>query len=98
MGTGDPWGMNLIFSSVFLLNDLVYLLGDFRRVFLLTLFWNDLMYLLGASVMGVLNMLSWEFDRYDIVEGEHPLWEEVSIPYRETIRAFLVYFQQQVYN
>lgn len=33
---------------------------------------------------------------YDIVEGEHPLWEEISIPYRETIRAFLVYFQQQI--
>ncbi|XP_021850407.2 uncharacterized protein [Spinacia oleracea] len=33
---------------------------------------------------------------YDIVEGEHSLWEEVSVPYRETIRAFLVYFQQQI--
>lgn len=33
---------------------------------------------------------------YDIVEGEHPLWKEVSIPYRETIRAFLVYFQHQI--
>ncbi|XP_057537148.1 uncharacterized protein YNL011C [Amaranthus tricolor] len=33
---------------------------------------------------------------YDIVEGDHPLWEGVSVPYRETIRAFLVYFQHQI--
>ncbi|XP_057247079.1 uncharacterized protein YNL011C isoform X2 [Beta vulgaris subsp. vulgaris] len=33
---------------------------------------------------------------YDIVEGEHSLWEGVSVPYRETIRAFLVYFQHQI--
>ncbi|XP_027161790.1 uncharacterized protein LOC113762511 isoform X2 [Coffea eugenioides] len=34
--------------------------------------------------------------RYDIVEGQHPLWKGVSKPYRETIRAFLVYFQDQI--
>ncbi|XP_027111893.1 uncharacterized protein YNL011C-like isoform X1 [Coffea arabica] len=33
---------------------------------------------------------------YDIVEGQHPLWKGVSKPYRETIRAFLVYFQDQI--
>ncbi|XP_060974768.1 uncharacterized protein YNL011C isoform X3 [Cannabis sativa] len=33
---------------------------------------------------------------YNIVEGEHSLWRGVSKPYRETIRAFLVYFQNQV--
>uniref|UniRef100_A0A5B6YS43 LPPG:FO 2-phospho-L-lactate transferase CofD/UPF0052 n=1 Tax=Davidia involucrata TaxID=16924 RepID=A0A5B6YS43_DAVIN len=33
---------------------------------------------------------------YDIVEGEHTLWEGVSKPYRETIRAFLAYFQNQI--
>lgn len=33
---------------------------------------------------------------YRIVEGEHNLWEGVSGPYRETIRAFLVYFQSQI--
>ncbi|XP_024535177.1 uncharacterized protein LOC9637425 isoform X2 [Selaginella moellendorffii] len=33
---------------------------------------------------------------YKIVEGEHELWNEVSEPYRETIRAFLVYFQSQL--
>ncbi|KAI7733959.1 hypothetical protein M8C21_031965 [Ambrosia artemisiifolia] len=32
---------------------------------------------------------------YGIVEGEHPLWKDVSKPYRETIRAFLAYFQNQ---
>eukprot|EP00250_Pteridium_aquilinum_P000473 c10513_g1_i2 orf=59-1267(+) len=32
---------------------------------------------------------------YTIVEGENYLWEGVSRPYRETIRAFLVYFQNQ---
>ncbi|GJW62663.1 hypothetical protein Tco_0111998 [Tanacetum coccineum] len=31
--------------------------------------------------------------RYSIVEGEHPLWKDVSKPYRETIRAFLAYFK-----
>lgn len=34
--------------------------------------------------------------RYEIVEGEHQLWDNVSGPYRETIRAFLVHFQCQV--
>ncbi|KAH9618542.1 hypothetical protein KSS87_009640, partial [Heliosperma pusillum] len=33
---------------------------------------------------------------YDIVEGEHSLWKGVSVPYRETIRSFLVYFQGQI--
>ncbi|XP_024992621.1 uncharacterized protein YNL011C isoform X2 [Cynara cardunculus var. scolymus] len=33
---------------------------------------------------------------YGIVEGEHPLWKDVSKPYRETIRAFLAYFQNQI--
>ncbi|MCL7035605.1 hypothetical protein MKW94_011636 [Papaver nudicaule] len=33
---------------------------------------------------------------YDIVEGEHSLWNGVSKPYRETIRAFLAYFQNQI--
>ncbi|KAG2687805.1 hypothetical protein I3843_09G068600 [Carya illinoinensis] len=33
---------------------------------------------------------------YNIVEGEHFLWNCVSKPYRETIRAFLVYFQNQI--
>ncbi|GJW82582.1 maternal effect embryo arrest 18 [Tanacetum coccineum] len=31
---------------------------------------------------------------YSIVEGEHPLWKDVSKPYRETIRAFLAYFPE----
>ncbi|KAM0054611.1 putative 2-phospho-L-lactate transferase CofD, CofD-like domain superfamily [Helianthus debilis subsp. tardiflorus] len=35
---------------------------------------------------------------YGIVEGEHPLWKDVSKPYRETIRSFLAYFQSQVYE
>ena len=43
-------------------------------------------------------MLSWEFDRYNIVEGENFLWNGVSKPYRETIRSFLAYFQNQVNN
>jgi hypothetical protein len=30
------------------------------------------------------------------VEGDHELWDSVSGPYRETIRAFLVHFQSQV--
>lgn len=33
---------------------------------------------------------------YDVVEGEHPLWTGVSKPYRETIRSFLAYFQNQI--
>lgn len=33
---------------------------------------------------------------YTIVEGENHLWDGVSRPYRETIRAFLVYFQNQI--
>ncbi|KAI4323714.1 hypothetical protein L6164_023299 [Bauhinia variegata] len=33
---------------------------------------------------------------YAIVEGNHSLWMDVSRPYRETIRAFLVYFQNQI--
>ncbi|KAF3773491.1 Uncharacterized protein EJ110_NYTH55215 [Nymphaea thermarum] len=33
---------------------------------------------------------------YEIVEGDHLLWTGVSKPYRETIRAFLVYFQNQI--
>ncbi|KAG9143381.1 hypothetical protein Leryth_017770 [Lithospermum erythrorhizon] len=33
---------------------------------------------------------------YEIVEGKHPLWKDVSKSYRETIRAFLVYFQTQI--
>ncbi|XP_037405883.1 gluconeogenesis factor-like isoform X3 [Triticum dicoccoides] len=32
---------------------------------------------------------------YHIVEGEHSLWDGVSRPYRETIRAFLVYFHNE---
>ncbi|KAI5057718.1 hypothetical protein GOP47_0027733 [Adiantum capillus-veneris] len=33
---------------------------------------------------------------YTIVEDQNHLWEGVSRPYRETIRAFLVYFQNQI--
>eukprot|EP00268_Persea_americana_P007678 TRINITY_DN1291_c0_g1_i20.p1 TRINITY_DN1291_c0_g1~~TRINITY_DN1291_c0_g1_i20.p1 ORF type:complete len:246 (+),score=47.72 TRINITY_DN1291_c0_g1_i20:427-1164(+) len=33
---------------------------------------------------------------YDIVEGNHSLWKGVSLPYRETILAFLIYFQNQI--
>ncbi|KAF7803343.1 maternal effect embryo arrest 18 protein [Senna tora] len=33
---------------------------------------------------------------YSIVEGDHSLWIGVSKPYRETIRAFLAYFQNQI--
>ncbi|PIN13050.1 hypothetical protein CDL12_14333 [Handroanthus impetiginosus] len=33
---------------------------------------------------------------YDIVEGNHSLWTGVSKPYRETIRTFLAYFQDQI--
>ncbi|KAL2253162.1 UNVERIFIED_CONTAM: hypothetical protein Sindi_0110900 [Sesamum indicum] len=37
-----------------------------------------------------------KFEWYDIVEGNHSLWNGVSKPYRETIRAFLAYFQDQI--
>lgn len=57
-------------------------------------------YLLGSYYGGgycvIYSVLSWNFDRYDIVEGNHSLWDGVSRPYRETIRAFLVYFQNEV--
>ncbi|KAF3452092.1 hypothetical protein FNV43_RR08188 [Rhamnella rubrinervis] len=33
---------------------------------------------------------------YEIVEGGDSLWKDVSKPYRETIRAFLAYFQNQI--
>ncbi|KAE9594943.1 putative LPPG:FO 2-phospho-L-lactate transferase CofD/UPF0052 [Lupinus albus] len=33
---------------------------------------------------------------YSIVEGDHLLWKGVSKAYRETIRAFLAYFQNQM--
>ncbi|KAK3206939.1 hypothetical protein Dsin_020985 [Dipteronia sinensis] len=33
---------------------------------------------------------------YNIAEGEHTLWKGVSRPYRETIRAFLAYFQNEI--
>ncbi|CAN6863819.1 unnamed protein product [Brassica oleracea] len=33
--------------------------------------------------------------RYDIVESNHSLWDGVSRPCRETIRAFLIYFQNE---
>ncbi|XP_039038362.1 gluconeogenesis factor-like [Hibiscus syriacus] len=33
---------------------------------------------------------------YKILEEEHSLWEGVSKPYRETIRAFLAYFQNEI--
>lgn len=33
---------------------------------------------------------------YQIVEGDHSLWDGVSRPYRETIRAFLVYFHNEI--
>ncbi|EOA27056.1 hypothetical protein CARUB_v10023151mg [Capsella rubella] len=35
-------------------------------------------------------------DWYDIVEGDHSLWNGVSRPYSETIRAFLIYFQNEI--
>ncbi|XP_020885536.1 uncharacterized protein YNL011C isoform X2 [Arabidopsis lyrata subsp. lyrata] len=35
-------------------------------------------------------------DWYDIVEGNHSLWDGVSRPYSETIRAFLIYFQNEI--
>lgn len=31
-----------------------------------------------------------------IVEGRHPLWEGIGLPYRHTVRAFLVHFQVQI--
>lgn len=34
--------------------------------------------------------------RYNIVEGEHVLWRGVSVPYKHTIRAFLVHFHTLV--
>ncbi|KAL7142617.1 hypothetical protein ABFS83_08G135500 [Erythranthe nasuta] len=37
-----------------------------------------------------------KFEWYDIVEGKHSLWTGVSKPYRETIRSFLAYFQDQI--
>lgn len=33
---------------------------------------------------------------YEIVEGEHSLWDGVSEPYKHTIRAFLVHFHTQI--
>ncbi|KAL3159677.1 hypothetical protein ABBQ38_010083 [Trebouxia sp. C0009 RCD-2024] len=33
---------------------------------------------------------------YEIVEGQHQLWEGVSEPYKHTIRAFLVHFHAQI--
>jgi 2-phospho-L-lactate transferase/gluconeogenesis factor (CofD/UPF0052 family) len=33
---------------------------------------------------------------YDIVEGDHPLWQGVSEPYKHTIRAFLVHFHVNI--
>ncbi|QDZ23212.1 2-phospho-L-lactate transferase [Chloropicon primus] len=33
---------------------------------------------------------------YRVVEGDHELWEEISEPYKNTIRAFLVHFQQNI--
>ncbi len=34
--------------------------------------------------------------RYSIVEGEHPLWEGLSDPYKHVIRAFLVHFHTSI--
>ena len=61
-------------------------------------FWISVIYLLGVTMVEVLNniLLSWQIDRYKIVEGQHPLWNGVSRPYGEAIRAYLVYFQNQV--
>lgn len=33
---------------------------------------------------------------YEIVEGQHCLWDGVSEPYKHTIRAFLVHFHTQI--
>ncbi|KAL5715988.1 hypothetical protein ACHQM5_017735 [Ranunculus cassubicifolius] len=43
-----------------------------------------------------LDALEAKSEWYNIVEGEHSLWIGVSRPYRETIRAFLAYFQNQI--
>ncbi|PIA30462.1 hypothetical protein AQUCO_05500024v1 [Aquilegia coerulea] len=43
-----------------------------------------------------LDALEAKAEWYNIVEGEHSLWIGVSRPYRETIRAFLAYFQNQI--
>lgn len=32
----------------------------------------------------------------DIVEGKHPLWNGVTEPYKHTIRAFLIFFQNEI--
>jgi hypothetical protein len=47
------------------------------------------------NVVGLLTPNSC-LSRYEIVEGDHELWDSVSGPYRETIRAFLVHFQSQI--
>ncbi len=47
------------------------------------------------NVVGLLTPNSC-LSRYEIVEGDHELWDSVSGPYRETICAFLVHFQSQV--
>ncbi|RKO90949.1 hypothetical protein BDK51DRAFT_14828, partial [Blyttiomyces helicus] len=31
-----------------------------------------------------------------LIEGQHPLWEGISDPYRETIRAFLAHFHHEI--
>ncbi|XP_042516088.1 uncharacterized protein YNL011C isoform X1 [Macadamia integrifolia] len=43
-----------------------------------------------------LDALEAKLEWYKIVDGEHSLWKDVSKPYRETIQAFLVYFQNQI--
>ncbi|GAV57376.1 UPF0052 domain-containing protein [Cephalotus follicularis] len=43
-----------------------------------------------------LDSLQAKSEWYDIAEGQHSLWNGVSIPYRETIRAFLAYFQNEI--
>ena len=35
-------------------------------------------------------------DWYDIIEGNHPLWSDVSEPYKHTIRAFLIHFHVNI--
>lgn len=52
--------------------------------------------LLGLTSWVLVIFLSRGFGRYNVVEGDHSLWAGVSRPYRETIRAFLVYFQNEV--
>ncbi|KAK7302928.1 hypothetical protein RJT34_13825 [Clitoria ternatea] len=58
-----------------------------------------------AEALAVRNLLGYRLsldplqaksEWYSIVEGDHLLWKGVSKPYRETIRAFLVYFQNQI--